>query len=201
MVDGLTDKQRLVFEAFERYLRQNGYPPSLADLAAELLLSRQTIHQHMLALKTKGYLDHAMNVGRSWVPASQQLQQQGCQVPILGVVTAGKPILAHEDILGWVTYDEGNSHDKHFALRVKGDSMVGVGILEGDLVIVRQQQTAANGDIVVALLDGEEATVKRFKSSGGEIQLVPENPAYRPITVADDRLNILGKVVAIQRSL
>ena len=114
----------------------------------------------------------------------------------MGTVAAGTPILAEECIEDYLTFDAGGDSSQYFALRVRGESMLNAGILPDDLVVVRQQQTANNGEIVVALL-GDEATVKRLKRQGREVWLLPENPAYQPIDGREAR--ILGKVAAVIR--
>jgi repressor LexA len=196
MSESLPERQRATLEALEAYWREHGVAPSLGDLARVLGVSRPTAHGHVRALQRKGYIDARDGVSRSWRP-----RDQAVQVPILGRVAAGAPILAAEHIEGWISVDDRREADVLFALRVRGDSMVDGGILDGDLVVVRQQDTASDGDIVVALLDDEDATVKKLRRVGGEVHLVAMNPNYEPIIIEADRARVLGKVIGVRRRL
>jgi repressor LexA len=122
-------------------------------------------------------------------------------VPLVGRVAAGQPILAAENIEGWLAVEDVPEGANYFALRVRGDSMIEGGILDGDTVIVRQQAVAEDVDVVVALVGDEEATVKKLKKCGERMQLVAMNRAYQPLDVPADRVRIQGKVVAVRRSL
>jgi len=195
-----TDKQREVLAAIEQYWQEFGHAPSLADLAEALGVSRATIHEHIGALKRKGYLANVDGVGRSW-RSTLRGSSTSRRIPIVGHVAAGAPILAQENIEGWLTIDGASEHDTVFALRVRGDSMVDAGILDGDLVIVRQQDTADDGDIVVALIDEQDATVKKLQRDNGQVRLVAMNPKYEPIVVPPDRLRIQGRIVGLRRDL
>ena len=201
MARGLTDKQRAVLEAMQQYWSERGVPPALADLASVLGVRRSTVHQHVLALKKKGYLDHIEGAGRTWRPTGEMPTHGSRRVPIVGRVAAGLPILAQENIEDWITVDDPPRSATVFALRVSGDSMIGAGILDGDVVIVRQQDTADDGDIVVALVDDEEATVKTLRREAGVVRLVASNPDFPPIEVRGGRLRIQGKVVGVRRTM
>ena len=196
MSESLPERQRATLEALEAYWREHGVAPSLGDLAAILGVSRPTAHGHVRALQRKGYIDAQDGVSRSW-----RSRDQAVQVPILGRVAAGAPILAEEHIEGWISVDDRRGADVLFALRVRGDSMVDAGILDGDLVVVRQQDTASDGDIVVALIDDEDATVKKLRREGGQVHLVAMNPNYEPIILEADRARVLGKVIGVRRRL
>ena len=198
---GITETQKAVLEATQRYWAEHGVPPSLADLASALGVQRSTVHQHFLALKKKGYLEHIEGAGRTWRPAGELPGRGSRRVPIVGRVAAGLPILAQENIEDWITVDDAPPSATLFALRVQGDSMVGAGILDGDLVVVRQQDTADDGDIVVALVDDEEATVKKLKRMGRVVHLVPMNPNFAPIVVPPDRIRVQGRVVGLRREV
>lgn len=197
----LTDKQRAVLEAIQEFWGRTGVAPSLADLAAKLQVSRATVHEHLGLLKQKGYLDHIVGAGRTWRPTAAVPQGSVRRVPLVGRVAAGQPILAAENIEGWVTVESAPEGSDYFALRVRGDSMIDGGILDGDTVIVRQQAVAEDGDIVVALVGEEEATVKKLKRCGERVQLVAMNCAYQPIDLPAERVRIQGKVVGLQRSM
>jgi len=200
MLRDLPPRQRAVLDAVQAYWAENGVPPSLADIAEALGLSRQTVYEHMKALRGKGLLDHVEGAGRSWRPTEPSAKASR-RVPIVGRVAAGLPILAEENIEGWITVDDTHPSHPLFALRVRGDSMIGAGILDGDLVVVRQQDDAADGEIVVALLDDEEATVKKLRRAGGLVHLVAMNPAYDPIVVDGARVRVQGRVLGVRRRL
>ena len=171
------------------FIRDNGYSPSLREIGAAVgLRSTSSVHYQLSQLQKDGLLSAAGSKNRTI-----SLPGGAGRIPIAGVVVAGQPILAVEQIEGTMAWDDG---EDSFALRVKGDSMIGAGILPGDLVVVRPQQTAEQGEIVVALL-GDEATVKRFSRKDGRILLLPENPDYDPIDGTD--AVILGKVKAVVR--
>lgn len=195
-----TDKQREVLAAIEQYSEEFGVAPSLADIAEALGVSRATVHEHIGGLKRKGYLANVDGVGRSW-RSTLRGSATSRRIPIVGRVAAGAPILAQENIEGWLTIDGASERDAVFALRVRGDSMVDAGILDGDLVIVRQQDTADDGDIVVALIDEQDATVKKLQRDNGQVRLVAMNPKYEPIVVSPDRLRIQGRIVGLRRDL
>lgn len=134
-------------------------------------------------------------------PVAGEWCSESTRVPIVGRVAAGEPVFAQENIEGWIVVDDMPAIAPLFALRVRGDSMTGAGILDGDLVVVRQQSDADDGDTVVALVDDEDATVKRIKRRGGMIHLVAMNPAFGPIVVSGDRVRVQGKVVGVRRNL
>ncbi len=191
----LNEKQEKIY----RYLResaQSGIVPTVREIcAATGIRSTSTVHAHLKALEELGYIDRKGGLKR-------YIQLSGtpktAQVPILGKITAGQPILAIEEIEGSIPFgaDDARPEDL-FALHVSGSSMIGAGILDGDYIVAERDLPVENGDIVVALLD-DEATVKRFfREEDGRIRLQPENPAYEPILRED--VQILGKVRAIIR--
>jgi len=200
MLRDLPPRQRATLEAIQGYWAELGVPPALADVAKALGVSRQTAYEHMKALRRKGLLDHIEGAGRTWRPTAPA-GKRSCRVPIVGEVAAGSPIFAEKNIEGWITVDDVAPSDKLFALRIRGDSMVGAGILDGDLVVVRQQDTAYDGDIVVALVDDEDATVKKLRRQGGMIHLLAMNPSYDPIVVNGDSVCVQGRVVGVRRCL
>ena len=189
MTLGKTSGKRGEILAFLRaFTDENGYPPTVREIMQAVgLKSTATVHYHLSELDRAGEISVSGSKNR----AISVPRQSG--VPVIGVVTAGQPILAVENIEGYLPYAGGEGC---FALRVRGDSMIEAGIFDGDKVVVRQQQTADHGDIVVALI-GDEATVKRLSRKNGEVWLMPENPAYSPIDGRE--AVILGKVRAVIR--
>jgi len=200
MTRGLTSKQRAVLEVIEDLWWERRAAPSLSELASRLSVRKSTVHQHVVALERKGFVEHIPGVSRTWRARRPGQASFYPQIPIVGRVAAGRPELAHEDIEGWIPFEEATRGGQgYFALKVRGDSMTGAGILDGDLVIVRRQSTAEDGDIVVALIDGDEATVKRLRCEEGAVRLVAEHPAYAPIVVEGDGVAVQGKVVGLRR--
>lgn len=210
------EMQQRIYQFLLSYLAEHGYAPSIRDICDAVgLKSPSTVHFHLKNLAELGYIEKSAFKGRAIVPvdrgavkaAEPQPQPRAektaglpaaeqAQVPIVGNVAAGSPILAQECIEDYLTFDTGGREGEYFALRVRGESMLGLGILPGDLVVVHQQQTARNGEIVVALLE-DEATVKTFSRKDGKIWLLPANPDYQPIDGTD--CSIMGKVVAVVR--
>ncbi|MCL2002854.1 MAG: transcriptional repressor LexA [Oscillospiraceae bacterium] len=189
-------KQQRILDFIEQFTREHKYPPSVREIGAAVgLRSPSTVHAHITALTEKGYLQKDKRKTRALTLPGRDLTADG--IPIVGKVTAGSPILAFEEDRGILAYQPPRDGD-FFALEVRGDSMDGVGILEGDYVVVRRQPTARSGQIVVALLD-EEATVKRLRRENGEIWLLAENPAYQPIPAAG--VKVLGVVESVVREL
>ena len=186
-----SDKQEKILEFLNAYVEENGYQPAVREICAAVgLRSTATVSYHLNELKKQGRIKGEPNKRRAI--ALPDTQRQG-RIPVIGVVTAGLPILAVENIESTIPWD---GDPECFALRVRGDSMIGAGILDGDKVVVRPQPDADNGEIVVALLE-DEATVKRLHREKDEVWLLPENPAYTPI---DGRnASILGKVKAVIR--
>ena len=185
----ISQKARQVLEYLTQ--RESSIPPTVREIGAALQIkSTSTVHKYLTELAAAGYIEKGDKMNR----AISLPQQQSAKVPLLGVVTAGQPILAVEDIEGYVPY-QGPANEL-FALRVRGESMIEAGILSGDIIIVHRTPAAQNGEIVVALVD-DEATVKRFYKENGHYRLQPENSTMEPIIV--DSVLILGKVVALLR--
>ncbi len=188
-------KQAEILTFLRQFAKENGYSPSVREICAAVgLKSTASVHYHLNELKRLGLIDMDENKNRAISLADLPMQEPTPnRIPVVGVVTAGLPILAVEHIEGYLPWE---GEPDCFALRVRGDSMIGAGILDGDKVVVRPQAAADNGDIVVALLE-DEATVKRFRRTADGIWLMPENPAFSPI---DGRFaSILGKVKAVIR--
>ena len=197
----LSVKQQLVLDFLKKEIKKNGYPPTVREICDSVgLSSTSTVHSHLESLERKGYIRRARAKNRSTEILEENFYNNGKElvnVPILGDVAAGVPILAEENIED--TFPIPLDHVKNdtcFMLHVKGDSMIDEGIFDGDLVLVRQQQTATNGDIVIALLD-DSATVKTFYREGGNIRLQPANKAFSPMIMKD--CEILGKVIGLYR--
>ena len=191
----LNKTQKKIYE-FLAERSQNGVPPSVREICAAVgLKSTSSVQTNLDALEQAGYIERDPMLKRS----IRVTGQHGAvtQVPLLGTVTAGMPILAVEAIESYIPFSGQQKTDKPlFALRVRGDSMINAGILSGDIIIAEKTPVAANGEIVVALL-GDEATVKRFYKEDGHFRLQPENDDYAPIIT--EEVIILGKVVALQR--
>ena len=191
----LTEKERRMLEYITDKIRSDGFSPTVRDIRQALgIKSTATVHSYLARLEEKGYIKKQNGKSRTLLPNELFSGPVTRQVPILGRVRAGAPIFAVENFDGYVDFSSGKSYKQElFALRVTGMSMMNAGICDGDIVIVRQQNTADNGDIVVALID-DSATVKTFYREGGHFRLQPENDTMEPIIV--DSLSILGKVVA-----
>ena len=190
----ISAKQQAILNFIGDFTDAHGYPPSVREIGEAVgLRSPSTVHSHLKTLSARGYLQRDERKTRALAMPDRETRDNG--VPILGVVTAGEPILAIEETNGYIPYIPPN-RGEHFALEVKGDSMIGAGIEDGDYVIVRKQQTANAGEIVVALLE-DEATVKRLRKSRGNVWLMPENPRYEPID--GNNCLILGKVIGLFR--
>lgn len=207
----LSKMQKKIYDFIAACIREQGYAPSVREIGEAVeLKSPSTVHFHLKHLMEAGYIEKGAGKGRaialthrqtppvqpSAVQPASAPEPAGDRVPIVGNVAAGSPILAEECIEDYLTFDTGGRGEEYFALRVRGESMINAGILSGDLVVVRRQQVANNGEIVVALLE-DEATVKRFSRKDGHTWLLPENDAYAPIDGTYAR--ILGKVAAVVR--
>ena len=198
----LTKRQREIFDYIRRYLRKYGYPPTVREIGNALgLHSPSTVHAHLAKLEQIGMLRRDPTKPRAieLMVGKARRALKGPGIPVVGNVAAGAPILAEENIedyyeLPSVIGGEGDD----YILKVRGDSMKDAGILEGDFVVVRPTDEAANGEIVVALL-GDEATVKRFYRERNAIRLEPENEAHEPIVTQDAEL--LGKVIGVFRQV
>lgn len=192
----LTLKQQQIYDYILSFTQAHGYPPSVREIGEHMgLKSPSTVHFHLKGLRAAGLITQAEGKTRAISVSGEGLARRD-KVPIVGNVAAGAPILAQECVEDYVTFDTKGRAGEYFALRVRGMSMVGAGILPGDLVIVHQQPVANNGEIVVALI-GEEATVKRLRRQNGEIWLLPENEDYEPIDGSEAQ--VLGRVTAVIR--
>ena len=190
----ISQKARQVLEYLTQ--RESSIPPTVREIGAALQIkSTSTVHKYLTELAAAGYIEKGDKMNR----AISLPQQQSAKVPLLGVVTAGQPILAVEDIEGYVPYQGGRyPANELFALRVRGESMIEAGILSGDIIIVHRTPAAQNGEIVVALVE-DEATVKRVLFSGKTVILQPFNNAYTPIVLTIGPCRILGRVIRTTR--
>ena len=191
----LSTMQKRIYEYIASCIQRQGYPPSVREIGEAVgLKSPSTVHFHLKHLEEAGVIEKGAGKGRAITLTAPPVPED--KVPIVGNVAAGSPILAQECIEDYLTFDTGGRSGEFFALRVRGESMLNAGILPGDLVVVQRQQTARNGEIVVAMI-GDEATVKTYSKQNGHVWLLPENDAYEPIdgTYAE----ILGKVAAVVR--
>ena len=200
----LTPKQQQIYDYILSFTSQHGYPPSVREIGAAVgLKSPSTVHFHMKGLEEAGVIVKAEGKTRAISlpgtplgPVGEEEDPHADQIPVVGNVAAGSPILAQECIEDYLTFDTQGLSGEHFALRVRGESMLNAGILPDDLVVVHRQQEVRNGEIVVALFE-DEATVKTYQNRDGHVWLLPENPDYQPIDGAEAQ--IIGKVVAVVR--
>jgi len=206
MLENISGRQEKILKFINKKIKESGYPPSVREIAKAVNLSSSaTVHSHLKKLEEKGYLKRDPSKPR----AISLLSRKGdgsvdtglkdlVYVPIVGRIAAGKPILAEENIEDYfpLTPDFLKGRKEVFILHVRGDSMVNAGILDRDYIIVRKQDTAINGEIIVALLE-DEATVKRFFKTDKKIKLMPENDYMEPIVIND--VKILGKVIGVIR--
>jgi len=196
----LTDRQKQVLSFIANYIKKNSYPPSIREIADHFEISVKGAHDHITALRKKGHLRQADKRPRTMgLTHSRPEDTDFVEVPILGTVAAGIPVLAEENFDGNVLLHRSmlKKNKKYFALRIKGDSMSGAGILEGDTAIIEKQSTVHNGEIAVAVID-EAVTLKRFFKESSRIRLQAENPAYKPLY--SQEVKILGKLFTIIRS-
>lgn len=204
MGEGLTDRQQQILDYIKEQIRQKGYPPSVREIGESVgLSSSSTVHGHLARLEEKGYIRRDPTKPRAIEITEGDFyltKHRTVNVPLVGRVTAGAPILAVENLEDSfpLPYELVRDEDV-FMLAVRGESMIDAGILDGDYVIVRRQSDARNGDIVVALVGEEEATVKRFFREKDHIRLQPENRYMEPIIAQD--VSILGKVIALFRRI
>jgi len=191
----MTRKQREVYEWIRGFVRREGVAPSYEEIRRGLgLRSLNTVHYHLRRLAREGFIRSPWGNRKRAI----ELSEKPISLPMLGEVQAGKPVESYE-VPEEVDLPAGFfGVGEHFALRVRGDSMADDGILEGDVVVVRKSDTGEASQVVVALVDGA-ATVKRYRRRGSWIDLIPANPAYKPITVKEDRVRVLGVVVALYR--
>ncbi|GAF63528.1 LexA repressor [Bacillus sp. TS-2] len=206
----LSKRQQEILDFIKIEVRKKGYPPSVREIGEAVgLASSSTVHGHLSRLEKKGYIRRdptkpraieVLDLEQGQVVEMDSIDRKVNHIPIIGKVTAGSPITAIENIEGYLPLPEHlSSNEQTYVLVIEGDSMIEAGIFNGDMVIVKQQQTANNGDIIVAMTEDEEATVKRFFKEKDFIRLQPENSTMDPILLKN--VSILGKVIGVFRTI
>jgi len=205
----ITARQRQVLDFIELQMRDHGYPPSVREIGDAIgLTSPSTVHSHLNTLQRLGYLRRDPTKPRAieirWDPNSGAVMERRPvrHVPLVGDVAAGTDVLAEENVEEVLPVPaDFTGEGELFMLRVRGDSMIDAGILDGDFVIVVQQPVANNGDIVVAGIPGGEATVKHWSTKGGSVTLTPANSSMEPMVFGEDEVDLYGRVVTVMRRL
>ena len=205
----LTSRQREILEVIDRHMRERGYPPSVREIGEAVgLTSPSTVHNHLASLQRRGLLRRDPTKPRAievrWDPSSDAALERrpSRSVPLLGDVAAGTDVLAQENVEELLPLPADFVGDGElFMLRVRGDSMIEAGILDGDYVVARTQPTAVNGEIVVAGIPGEEATVKTYRARGSKVTLVPANARLEPMVFDAADVTVFGRVVTVLRRL
>lgn len=205
----MSARQNQILTFVDRTIRERGYPPSVREIGAAVgLTSPSTVHSHLNTLQKKGYLRRDPAKPRAievrWDPSSGAIADRRPvrHVPLVGDVAAGTGVLASENVEEVMPIpSDFTGEGQLFMLRVRGDSMIDIGILDGDYVVAHAQVTANDGDIVVAGIPGEEATIKTFKSHDTEIELIPANAEMEPMRFSADEVTIYGKLVTVMRKL
>jgi repressor LexA len=201
LTEQLTERQTRILDYIRYVTKVRNYPPSVREIGEAVgLSSSSTVHNHLNQLERRGLIKRDPSKSRTvQLVQDSEIDEQrrnAVAVPIIGHVAAGAPILAEQNVEDYVLLSPEIAKEGYFLLRVRGDSMINAGILDGDLVLVRPQHEASNGSIVVALVDGD-ATVKRFERSNGHVKLIAENPAYQPIVTTN--VSLVGLVRGVIR--
>jgi repressor LexA len=199
----LTTRQQDIYTYLGRHLEEHGYPPTLREICSEFgMRSTRAASDHLHALERKGFISRARDRSRGIELRGARPSAAGTSVPLVGKIAAGSPLLAQENIQERMTLDPGFlKGDGNFMLEVQGDSMIEAHICSGDYIVVKPQEHAKNGDIVVAMIE-DEATVKRLERKGDKVSLVPENRNMQPIVIENPRLlRIVGIVVGLVRRM
>lgn len=203
-MDTLTIKQQKILDFIEKHRIEQNYPPTLKEIAEKFNVTIGTVQDHISALQRKGYLERRKDIARGFrvIKTDSRISDYKRKadvnfIPLYGNVAAGEPIFAGDNIQGYITMEKNTAgHNIHFALRVKGDSMTDSGIYDGDIVIVRKQDTAEDGEIVIALLD-DEATVKTLRNKRIKAYLEASNSKYK--SIINKPFSIIGKVIELRR--
>jgi repressor LexA len=209
MSEALTPRQREILNVISQSMQDRGYPPSVREIGEAVgLNSPSTVHNHLNTLQKMGFLrrdptkPRAIEVRFDTNSEVAMERRPSRHVPLIGDVAAGTGVLAQENVEDLIPLPtDFTGEGELFMLRVRGDSMIEAGILDGDFVVARQQTVAENGDIVVAGIPGDEATIKTFKKSGNNITLVPSNSSMRPMVFTSDEVQIYGILVTVMRKL
>lgn len=197
----LTKRQREILNYLTLYSEQNGYAPSFEEIAENFSYnSLATVHEHLSNLERKGFIKRSYNESRAIEILPSELVPKAIELPLLGAVAAGVPIeaIAHQETIAvpdTMVHKAGN----HYVLRVRGNSMIDEQIRDGDFVIVEDRRSADNGEMVIALLNGADVTLKKLYRENGRIRLQPANPAMQPIIAAPDQVQVQGVVVGVMR--
>lgn len=196
----LTLKQQNIFNFIKEKIKESGFPPTVREIGDRFQITVKGAYDHLKAIEKKGFIKCEQNKSRAIEilrDRDEALPVNAVNIPMVGRIAAGAPLLAEENVEDYLSFPKALFRGgEHFALKVKGDSMVEEGIQNGDIAIIKVQNSAQNGDIVAAMIDSE-ATLKTFKKSEGRIHLLPANPAYKPIVV--DEVQILGRLAAVFR--
>ncbi len=204
MTRGITKRQEAVLRFVVECIRDNGLPPTMAEIGGEFgITSTNGVSDHLLALEKKGYIERtskARGIRVTPKAAAGLYQNDAAMIPLVGYVAAGTPLLAEENVEDHIAVSSSLAGSATYCLRVTGDSMIEDGMLDGDIVVVDQQRRARIGDVVVALIDGE-ATVKHYHPNGAAVELRPANSSMVPVHCQAEELQLQGVVVALQRSL
>ncbi len=203
-MDTLTKKQKKILDFIEKHRIEHTYPPTLKEIGDKFKITVGTVQDHIFALQRKGYLERKKDIARGFrvIKSDEELSIERMKsnvnlIPLYGNVAAGEPIFASDNIQGYVTMEKNSrGHQIHFALKVKGDSMNDSGIYDGDIVVVKKQDSAEDGDIVIALLD-DEATVKTLRNKRIKAYLEASNSRYKAIM--NKPFQIIGKVIELRR--
>jgi repressor LexA len=193
----LTDRQAQVWRFVAEFSEKNGWPPSMREIAAFFDIGVGAVQAHLDALKKKGFVSWSEKQSRTLKISKQELVTE-VKIPLLGAVAAGKPLLSEENLDGFVPIPPSvlKKNATYFALLVRGESMTGAGILDGDLAVIEQRETAENGQIVVAVVEDERIILKRFYQESARIRLKSENPAFRDIFTQNARIaGVLSHII------
>ncbi|MDR1932464.1 MAG: transcriptional repressor LexA [Spirochaetales bacterium] len=200
---GLTARQKEVLEFIRNFIYEHNFPPTIREIAGYFHFSAKSAHDHVRAMGKKGFLGFNKNRSRTIeILDGSGIREEGQRkIPIVGTVAAGNPVFADENLEGYLRVSERYlKKGDYFALRVKGDSMINAGILEGDMAIIAKQNEVHNGDIVVALVNDENATLKRFYEEKNRVRLEAENPGYKTRYEQKHNVFILGRLAHVMRS-
>ena len=194
----LTEKQEMIFHYIQERIKEFGFPPTVREIGDRFDITVKGAYDHLKAIEKKGYIRCAQNKSRAIeILVKDEIETHAVNIPLLGRIAAGSPILAEENIEDYLSFPESAfGSGEFFALRVRGDSMIDEGIHDGDIAIIKKQNTANNGELIAALVDNE-ATLKIFKKERGRIKLLPANPAYEPLVL--NNVDVLGKLAAVFR--
>jgi repressor LexA len=195
----LTLRQKEILSFIQKYIGDHYYPPTIREIADHFDISIKGAHDHVMALRKKGIIRQTGKCSRAMkLVNGPETNETDTEIPLLGTVAAGQPILSEENFDGTITIPRSmlKKNKKYFALKVRGDSMSGAGVMDGDTAVIEKQNVVRNGDIAVAVVD-EAVTLKRYFRESSRIRLQPENPAYKPIYCQNVR--ILGRLAQIIR--